>query len=85
MVTSITWVDGRGVVHTSARDSPEGRGLCSGMGLLGVVTELQLQLQVRGRRGKGRGGEGKEGKAVITWQGGRTYGGEGCLSKGLGD
>ena len=47
MVSEITWVDGKGEVHTAKRDSPEGHGLCSGMGLLGIISEVKMQLQVR--------------------------------------
>ncbi|KAF8071287.1 CHX17 [Scenedesmus sp. PABB004] len=44
VVTEITFVDGLGQVHTVPRASDAGRGLCSGLGLLGIVTELKLQL-----------------------------------------
>lgn len=44
IVAELTWVDGKGVVHTSARDSDAGRALVSGLGVAGIVTELLLQL-----------------------------------------
>jgi hypothetical protein len=37
-------VDGKGEVHVSKRHSKEGKGLCSGIGLLGIITELKLQM-----------------------------------------
>jgi hypothetical protein len=33
-----TWVDASGNVRVSARESPEGRALSGGLGLLGVIT-----------------------------------------------
>lgn len=35
---SFTWVDAAGKVHVSARDSPEGRALSGGVGLIGIIT-----------------------------------------------
>lgn len=49
VLLSITWVDGRGVVHRSDRHSDEGRAICGGLGLTGVVTELTLQLSPPGK------------------------------------
>lgn len=49
IILSMQWVDGTGKVHTSARDSPEGRAICGGLGVLGVITELTLQLQEPGK------------------------------------
>jgi hypothetical protein len=46
MVKDITWVDGTGAVHVSKRHSDVGHGLCSGLGLMGVMTELTVQLEV---------------------------------------
>jgi hypothetical protein len=46
IVTEITFVDGQGVVHVVPRHSAAGRGLCSGLGLLGIITELTLQMGV---------------------------------------
>lgn len=43
-VVEIVWVDGKGEVHTSARDSPEGRAFCGGLGLIGIMTELVIQM-----------------------------------------
>ncbi|WIA15659.1 hypothetical protein OEZ85_002285 [Tetradesmus obliquus] len=40
----VTWVDAQGEVHTSAKGSDEAFALCGGLGLLGTVTELTLQL-----------------------------------------
>jgi L-gulonolactone oxidase len=40
----VTWVDARGRVVTSDRASPEARAIVGGLGLLGVVTEMTLQL-----------------------------------------
>eukprot|EP00879_Flechtneria_rotunda_P027898 GHRR01029945.1.p1 GENE.GHRR01029945.1~~GHRR01029945.1.p1 ORF type:complete len:293 (-),score=52.72 GHRR01029945.1:120-998(-) len=44
VLISITWVDVQGNIRHSARDSPEGRMFCGGLGLLGVITELNLQM-----------------------------------------
>jgi FAD/FMN-containing dehydrogenase len=41
---SVTWVDASGAVVRSTRDSPEGRAIVGSLGLLGVVTEVTLQL-----------------------------------------
>lgn len=41
---SFTWVDSSGNVHVSARDSAEGRGLAGGVGLIGIITEVELQM-----------------------------------------
>jgi hypothetical protein len=46
-VTFVTFVDGRGDIHTVDRDCFEGRGLLGGLGMLGVITEVTLKLQVR--------------------------------------
>jgi FAD/FMN-containing dehydrogenase len=40
----VTWVDARGDVHTSPRGSDEAAALCGGIGLLGALTEITLQL-----------------------------------------
>lgn len=37
-------VDGKGKVHQLKRISPEGLAVCAGMGLLGIVTEMTIQL-----------------------------------------
>jgi hypothetical protein len=39
-----TWVDASGTVHTSERHSAEGRGLSGGVGLIGIITEVKLQM-----------------------------------------
>lgn len=39
-----TWVDASGVVRTSDRHSPEGKGLAGGVGLIGIITEIKLQM-----------------------------------------
>jgi hypothetical protein len=44
IVRSITWVDASGSVRRAARHSKEGRAIAGGLGLLGIVTELELQL-----------------------------------------
>lgn len=49
---SITWVDAAGNVHVSPRGSEEARGICGGVGLVGIIAELTLQ--VRGGSGWGR-------------------------------
>lgn len=41
----ITWVDGKGDIHVSPRNSTAGRALVGGLGVAGIVTELLLQLQ----------------------------------------
>jgi FAD/FMN-containing dehydrogenase len=43
-VVELTWVDGKGTIRRSSRGSPEGRALCGGLGIVGVVTELTLAL-----------------------------------------
>eukprot|EP00882_Tetradesmus_deserticola_P001995 GHRQ01002140.1.p1 GENE.GHRQ01002140.1~~GHRQ01002140.1.p1 ORF type:complete len:593 (+),score=177.48 GHRQ01002140.1:42-1820(+) len=40
----VTWVDGRGRVHVSRPKDPEFKALYGGVGVLGVVTELLLQM-----------------------------------------
>ena len=35
---SFTWMDSAGQVYTSSRDSPEGRALSGGLGLIGIIT-----------------------------------------------
>lgn len=49
IVTNIQWVDGKGEVHSSDRSSPEGRAICGGLGVTGVVTQVTLQLQEAGK------------------------------------
>jgi FAD/FMN-containing dehydrogenase len=41
---SVTWVNALGEVTTSPRDSQEVRLLCGGLGLIGVVTEMKIQM-----------------------------------------
>jgi FAD/FMN-containing dehydrogenase len=45
IVVSLTWVNAKGEVRTSSRYSREGRALVGGAGLLGVITEVTLQLE----------------------------------------
>ena len=52
---SITWVDAAGTVHESPRGSEEARGLCGGVGVVGIIAELKLQVG----RGFRRGGLGR--------------------------
>jgi FAD/FMN-containing dehydrogenase len=40
----VTWVDAQGEVHTSPKGSEEAFALCGGLGLLGTITELTLQM-----------------------------------------
>jgi FAD/FMN-containing dehydrogenase len=49
IVTNIRWVDGKGEVHTSERSSPEGKAICGGLGVTGVVTQVTLQLKETGK------------------------------------
>jgi hypothetical protein len=44
IVLQITWVDGSGTIRRSPRDSEAGRAICGGLGLMGIITELQMQL-----------------------------------------
>jgi FAD/FMN-containing dehydrogenase len=44
IVSSITFVDGVGTTHRVARSSRVGRGVVGGLGMLGVITEVTLQL-----------------------------------------
>ncbi|KAI8477082.1 MAG: hypothetical protein J3K34DRAFT_399332 [Monoraphidium minutum] len=41
---NITWVDVEGTVHTSARHSPEGHALSGGVGMMGIITEVGVQM-----------------------------------------
>jgi hypothetical protein len=43
-LVEVTWVDGKGAVHTSPAGSDEARGLCGGIGIVGVISELKLQM-----------------------------------------
>jgi FAD/FMN-containing dehydrogenase len=45
IVTSITFVDGRGQVRTVSRNGAIGRALSGGLGMLGIITEVTLRLQ----------------------------------------
>lgn len=45
MVTHITFVDGRGEVHTVDRHCLEGRGLTGGLGMLGVISEVTIRVR----------------------------------------
>ncbi|KAF6261964.1 hypothetical protein COO60DRAFT_701031 [Scenedesmus sp. NREL 46B-D3] len=49
IVTNIQWVDGKGEVHTSERRSPQGKAICGGLGVIGVVTQVKLQLEKPGK------------------------------------
>jgi FAD/FMN-containing dehydrogenase len=45
MVVEVTWVDAQGKVHKASRDTPETwKAINGGIGLIGVITELRLQL-----------------------------------------
>jgi hypothetical protein len=44
IVSTITFVDGAGTIRRVARNSRVGRGLAGGLGMLGVITEVTLQL-----------------------------------------
>lgn len=39
-----TWVDASGTIRTSTRNSPEGKALAGGLGLIGIITEVKLQM-----------------------------------------
>jgi hypothetical protein len=39
-----TWIDASGEVHIADRHSPEGKALAGGVGLIGIITEVKLQL-----------------------------------------
>jgi hypothetical protein len=41
---SVTWVDASGAIHVSKKGSEEVRGLCGGIGLFGVITEIKMQM-----------------------------------------
>lgn len=45
MVTHITFVDGRGEVHTVDRHCLEGRGLTGGLGMLDVISEVTIRVR----------------------------------------
>lgn len=44
VVTRVTWVDGNATVHDTPASDPVFNGICGGIGLLGVITEIELQL-----------------------------------------
>jgi hypothetical protein len=44
IVSIITFVDGAGTIRRVVRNSRVGRGLAGGLGMLGVITEITLQL-----------------------------------------
>lgn len=41
---SLTWVDQHGEIRKSPRNSKEAKLFCGGMGLIGLITELEVQL-----------------------------------------
>lgn len=43
-LVSLTWVDHNGNIQKSPRNSKEVRLFCGGMGLIGLITELELQM-----------------------------------------
>jgi FAD/FMN-containing dehydrogenase len=45
IVRAITFVDGTGNITRVSRSSKVGRGLVGGVGMLGVITEVTLQLK----------------------------------------
>lgn len=45
IVRAITFVDGTGNITRVSRNSNVGRGLVGGLGMLGVITEVTLQLK----------------------------------------
>lgn len=40
----VTWVDARGDIHVSKKGSEEAVALCGGLGLMGTITEITLQM-----------------------------------------
>jgi FAD/FMN-containing dehydrogenase len=40
----VTWVDGRGKIHTSKPTDPAFKAFNGGLGMFGVITELLVQL-----------------------------------------
>ena len=49
LATSLKWVNAKGQVLVHERDTGEFRALVGGLGLLGIVTEVTLQLQLNSR------------------------------------
>ncbi|GBF95066.1 hypothetical protein Rsub_07567 [Raphidocelis subcapitata] len=45
IVTELTWVDAAGTIHTSPRDSDDARALLGGIGLVGIIAEVEVALQ----------------------------------------
>lgn len=43
-IVNVTFIDGKGEIHTVGKGSDELRGICGSIGLLGIVTEVTLQL-----------------------------------------
>jgi len=43
-LVSLTWVDHKGDIQKSHRNSKEVKLFCGGMGLIGLITELELQM-----------------------------------------
>lgn len=70
-VLEITWVDGKGEVHTSPINSPEAMAISGGMGTIGIITELKIKMTppsntrlVVSRGESGSGGDVNATKAV---------------------
>lgn len=45
MVQEIVWVDAKGEKHVATKESQEWEGMYAGLGLVGVMTELVVQLR----------------------------------------
>jgi FAD/FMN-containing dehydrogenase len=43
IILDFTWVDGHGKIHVTPRATEEGLAICSGMGILGIITEVTFQ------------------------------------------
>eukprot|EP00878_Enallax_costatus_P025086 GHUV01026807.1.p1 GENE.GHUV01026807.1~~GHUV01026807.1.p1 ORF type:complete len:612 (+),score=124.44 GHUV01026807.1:250-2085(+) len=41
----VTWVDANGDIHTSVKGTEDAKALCGGIGLLGVIAEITLQMK----------------------------------------
>ena len=44
-MVDLTWVNAKGEEYTSSRYSAEGRALVGGVGLVGIITDVTLQLE----------------------------------------
>lgn len=44
VLISVTWVNAQGEINKSPRNSPEAKLFCGGVGIIGIITEIELQM-----------------------------------------